>query len=251
MLLELIKRAGLALLAVLALTGAAMADVTFTGQVTYRERIALPPGAELRVTLVSMADRRAVVGATATIAAQGGVPLQFNLNVRSNVDPDRQYGLLAEISHNGQVLFRNEDPVHVDAVAPNPVRILVQYHPEPIVPPEPPAAALADTQWTVVMIGAAPLLDGSRISLAIAADQRISGRACNNYFAEGQFGADTVEFGPVAGTRMACAPDLMNQEAAFFGALGAARSYKRVGTDLEFYDAEGDLILRLAPQTAA
>ncbi|OYX00024.1 MAG: hypothetical protein B7Z15_20620, partial [Rhizobiales bacterium 32-66-8] len=61
-------RLGLLLLALLtAATAAGADDLTFTGEVTYRERIALPPDAELWVTLVSMPGARPVVSAAAEV----------------------------------------------------------------------------------------------------------------------------------------------------------------------------------------
>jgi putative lipoprotein len=236
------------------LVGPAMAaeDIVFTGEVTYRERMALPPDAELTVTLVTQADQRKVVGASAVISAQGGVPLQFTLRVRTNsVNTDRRYGLLAEISSHGQVWFRNLEMAEVDAGAPQPVRILVQRtnEPQPVIEQVLPVAALLDTQWSVTRIGEQGLVDKSAISFAVAADGRVSGRACNNYFAEAQIGAEALEFGPIAGTRMACEPALMSQENLYFQALAQAKGYQITEGQLALSDANGVTLVTLARAT--
>lgn len=237
------------------LVGPAIAaeDIVFTGEVTYRERMALPPDAELTVTLVTQADQRKVAGASAVISAEGGVPLQFTLRVRTNtVNTDRRYGLLAEISSHGQIWFRNLDMAEVDAGAPQPVRIIVQRtnEPPPIVEPVLPVAALLDTQWSVTGIGDERLADKSAISFAVAADGRVSGRACNNYFAEAQIGATALEFGPIAGTRMACEPTLMRQENRYFEALALAKGYVITDSQLQLADANGVTLLTFVRRTA-
>ena len=72
-----------------------------TGSVSYRERIALPAGGRLRVTLldVSLIDQPARVVAERELEARGQVPIPFALEVeRARIDPDRRYALHAELS---------------------------------------------------------------------------------------------------------------------------------------------------------
>src|SRR5690606_3868788 len=114
---------------VLALTlmaAPAMAEtVTLDGTVTYRERIALPQGAQLRISLVALPSGAAIVGASSDIPVIGQVPLAFSLNIRSKLTGDA-YGLVAEIRSGGHTLFRNAAPVPVDPYAALPVHILLQ-----------------------------------------------------------------------------------------------------------------------------
>lgn len=242
-------RAGIALLTLLLVTGATLAeDITFTGEVSYRERIALPPDAELWITLVSISDARPVVSAAADVAPRGQVPLQFTLNVRSQVIADgRDYGLIAEIRSQGRTMFRNWQPVPVDPIAPVPTGILVTLSPdpphdppEPILPPEEAPNPLLDTIWRVTSIGGDPVLGATELTLSIAADLRSGGHGgCNNYFTEADFIESPLSFGPIAGTRMACAPDVMGQEARFFAALNAIAGYELSGDALKLFDAAG------------
>ena len=242
-------RAGLALLALLAIASVATADdVTFTGEVTYRERIALPPGAELWVTLVSLPEATPIASAAAAIGSPGQVPLQYTLNVRSEVIASGgSYGLVAEIRSEHRTMFRNHQPVPVDIALPAPTLILVSFSPDPphdppvtILPIEPaePLNPLLDTAWRVIGIYGDPVLADTEVTLSIAADRRAGGHGgCNSYFTEASFDDTPLSFGPVAGTRMACTPAVMAQEAALFAALGATVGYELAGSSLSLLDA--------------
>lgn len=231
---------------------AAAEDLTFSGDVTYRQRIALPPNAQLRVTLVTLGtdgEAKPVAGATALISTPGQVPLAFAFDVRSNVvSASGQYGLSAEILSGNIVVFRDAAPVPVDIEAIAPVTIIV--HPLPV-PAEPVATldimpAIFETEWAVDSIGGTPVLPTAIPTLSIAPEGRAGGHGgCNSYFAEAAFANDGLTFGPVAGTRMACAPDVMTQEAALFAALAATRAYRIDGAVLHLTDHAGTSLLEL------
>lgn len=254
------RRLGTALLMLLLAVSAASAidnAITFTGEVTYRERIALPPDAELRVTLMSLSGSRPteVVGASALISAPGQVPLQFTLNVRSDTIRGSQYGLKAEILSGGGVVFRNAVPVPVDPAVPLPVRIIVNFVPpsptiqqEPLVPADLEVTTdLFDTIWQVRSIAGKDVLPATKVSLSIAPDRRAGGNGgCNNYFTEAMFDGPTLSFGPIAGTRMACGGPVMAQEAAFFAALEATTGYELADAALYLLDADGNQLVRLS-----
>lgn len=236
----------------------AVEQITFAGEVTYRERIALPPDADLTVTLVTLSANGAphAIGATAPIPARGQVPLQFVLNVRSDAIADNQdYGLIAEIRASGVPVFRNAVPVKVDPLAPLPVLIIVNFDPPPPLPlPEPipvageleVTAALFDAIWTVRTISAQAVLGATDVSLSIAPDRRAGGNGgCNSYFTEAIFDGPALRFGPIAGTRMACDDMVMRQEAAFFAALAATAGYELNNDTLYLLDADGNQLVRL------
>jgi putative lipoprotein len=251
-------RCAMALFALLAFVlPAAADDITFSGEVTYRERIALPAGVELRITLVALPGAIPVAGATADTVGRASAPLQFALDVRSNViRPDRDYGLVAEIRSEGRTLFRSQQPVPVDPAAPTHTVILVTLSPDPphqqketILPPVETPNPLLETIWTVTSIGGEPILPGSKVTFSIAADYRAGGNSgCNNYFTEAGFTEPPLAFGPIAGTRMACAPDIMAQETRFFAALGATVGYELSGNSLKLVDAAGVPLVGLVRQ---
>ncbi|UYZ59451.1 YbaY family lipoprotein [Hymenobacter latericus] len=83
-----------------------------TGTVAYRERIALPPNAVLRVQLqdVSRQDAPAVEVASATVESRGRqVPLPFVLRYdTARIDPTNTYAVQARIEVDGRLMFTND-----------------------------------------------------------------------------------------------------------------------------------------------
>ncbi len=229
------------IIAFLLLAAPALAQsVTINGSVAYRERIALPESSRLSVSLVTLPTGQSLANASTEIPARGQPPLTFSLNVHRPLTSG-SYGLIAEISVGGQVLFRNSQPVRVDPSAGASVEILVQSVPSNPTPslPELPAG-LVDALWTVTSIGGKPASSERPITLTIASDMRASGHAgCNNYFAETSIEGSSIAFGPAAATRMACAPDLMTQENAYLSALGAVTSFELDNLQLRLLDAAG------------
>ena len=230
-------------LSLMLMCGAASANhLTLAGEVFYRERLALPPGATLHVGLVSLPSGAPVVGAGASIPTNGQVPLQFSLAIRSDVATSKgSFGLVAEIRVGAGVLFRNAVAVPVDLTAPAPTSILVTRQPLPPQPAEPQVdTELVGAIWTVTSIGGSPTTGTQPLTLSIAPDLRAGGSAgCNNYFTQATIDRATLTFGLPAATRKICAPDLMDQERAFFAALAATASYEMSANSLRLLDAAG------------
>nr|WP_295890288.1 META domain-containing protein [uncultured Devosia sp.] len=223
-------------------------DVTFSGLVTYRERMALPPDAALTITLVGLPAEQHIASAQASLGGKAGSPIQFTLNVRSDVmTADGQYGLVAEIWSAGYVIFRNGQPAVADADEPAGNVIEVEFSPPPphdppeqVLPPVETPNPLLDVLWTVTSIGGDPVLPQTEVTFSIAADHRAGGNGgCNNYFTEASFEIPPLTFGPIAGTRMACDPAVMAQETRFFAALEATVGYDLAGDALKLVDAAG------------
>ena len=102
------------------------------GQVFYRERMMLPPGAELEVQLqdISRADAMATVIASVHITPEGGPPYPFAIEYDvGRIDPGMTYGLRATISAGGQLLFTTTD--YNNPFADGPLDILVRRVAEP------------------------------------------------------------------------------------------------------------------------
>jgi len=97
-----------------------------SGEVWYRERIALPPGAKVTVTLEdqSRADAPATVITDYTHTADGQGPFPFRLVYDPAAIDDRMsYGLRARIEHDGELLFSSTG--HIDPFTDGSVRIMV------------------------------------------------------------------------------------------------------------------------------
>lgn len=88
-------------------------------------------------------------------------------------------------------------------------------------------AANLRAEWRVEDIAARGIPDGAEITIDFAADGRIAGRGgCNRYNGAYRLQGTALTIGPLAMTRMACVPALMEVEQRFASALaqvGAAR----------------------------
>jgi putative lipoprotein len=127
----------MAIAATLALSGGCQrsdapeeAIATVTGTVTYLQRIALPPDAEVQVTLddVSLQDAPSEKIAEQIIAEPGQVPIPFELTYDpKSIVPTHTYAVQARISQGDQLLFINTTAIHVITRGyPTRVEIVVQ-----------------------------------------------------------------------------------------------------------------------------
>ncbi len=100
-----------------------------------------------------------------------------------------------------------------------------------------PQSLLSGTEWVVEDIAGAGIIDRSRVTLNFETDGQLYGLAsCNNYRGQYQVTGETLTTGPLASTRMACAPSLNNQEQRFLELLGNTQYFE--------IDNVGRLILR-------
>ena len=89
-----------------------------------------------------------------------------------------------------------------------------------------PASLLQGAEWTVVEIGGAPLVAGSKVTLDFAPDGRVSGHAsCNNFTGAYTLSGEGLAISRVAGTRMMCDATLMDQERKFLDTLGGVQNF--------------------------
>jgi len=241
----------IAALLLVAVTPALAERFTLQGEVTYRERIALPEGGTLTVTLIDLTQPdRPGLAASAAIASPGKVPLTFTLNLDTDaLDATHTYALVAQIAGaDGAVWFKNAEPYPIDALAPvAPIVIIVNFQgsigsPDASVPVEPEAPpAILDTTWNAASIGGNPVARGSVSSLSIGSDMRAGGRGgCNSWFATAQVGEQSLLLSAVAATRMACPGDALGaQETAFFAALAETRFWRVADDSLVLLDTAG------------
>jgi len=103
---------------------------SLAGTVTYRQRVALTPEAELQVELrdVSRQDVEAPLIAKRVIARPGQVPIAFTLDYDpALIAPGRTYAVSARITDRGQLQFLTDTRVTVltGGAAATPVEIVV------------------------------------------------------------------------------------------------------------------------------
>lgn len=262
--------AGLAI-ALLALPVQA-APISITGDVTYRERIALPDDASLSVQLVdtSLPDAPARLRAEAQIKGPGQVPLQFSFKFDDGVIiPSHKYALVAEIYSGDVLLFRNATRYAIDPLAPaQPVVVVVNFighgpvtpgpvaplppaQEETVVPLQPePSAALYGPVWRLTDLAGFSVSPKVTSTLTFSDDGRAGGSGgCNSYFTQAVFNGNAIGFGQAAATQMAClGGTAMAQEAAFLSAFTNVRTFHVDGTVLSFLDAGGGLVMRFKQQ---
>ena len=107
-----------------------------------------------------------------------------------------------------------------------------------------PAMPLVGTNWMLTKIGetSVAMMAGQRepfLQLQ-ASDSRASGFAgCNMFAGPYQLSGDSLTFGPLAMTRMACSPPGMAVEGGYANLLRDSKGYKIDGRQLALMDASG------------
>lgn len=207
--------------------GAAAEEISLTGEVFYRERMALPPTAVLTVKLVdvSRADAPADVIAEQKIEPAGQVPIKFALRFdRAAVQPKMTYALQARITVDDKLWFINDVRHAVDPANPSPQTILVKRVEQSA---DAGPSGLFGVTWLAEYIEGRGVIDYAQSTFAIAKDGKVSGRGgCNTYFADAKVDGGSIKLGAVGSTFMACPPALMDQEDRFFAALGKTAGFR-------------------------
>ncbi|HQR70147.1 MAG TPA: YbaY family lipoprotein [Burkholderiaceae bacterium] len=112
------------------LTAKAEPTATVRGEVTYRERFAVPPGTQLEVLLldVSRADAPSQTISGVTLTDVGQPPYPFEVAYRPDqIISSHQYVVRARLTHGGQLLFTTDQtyPV-ITAGHPTEVQLLLK-----------------------------------------------------------------------------------------------------------------------------
>ncbi len=225
-------------------------EVAVTGEVSYRERIALPPNAVLTVRLsdVSLADATETVVAEQEIDPAGQVPISFEIKFDSAViQPTATYALQARIMVDNQLWFINDERYAIDPSKPEPQKMMLKMVKQNA---DAAPATLFDTTWIAEDINGKGVIDNAQSTFSVAADGKVSGSGgCNRFFAQAEVKDDKIKIGKAGATMMACPPALMDQERKFFAALEGAATYRIDGDGKLFLvDANGADIVRFASE---
>jgi len=221
-----------------------------SGHVAYRERMALPADAEVRVMLVDASRRDSADAAVAdTVIRPDGrqVPLPFVLRFDPRrIDQRHEYAIRATITIAGRPAF----------ITPTLVKVVTRDHPNMVDlvltrVQEPSAASAGDSSsglagvWVLEDIGGTGVIDNARATLEFRDSARVAGRGwCNQFSGPVTVSGSTISFGPLAATRMACAQAVMDQETRYFKALAVAERYALEGPALLIYAKGMDKPLR-------
>jgi len=215
------------------------------GVVTYRERMALPPGAVVTVSLqdVSLADAPSVTLAQAVVPVRHQVPVDYVLRYDPRrIEAHRTYVLSARITVGERLWFITTEQHRVFDGSPADTTLVVQRVAE-----APPAWAGA---WRLVSLGDVAAAAGVATRIEIAADGAVTGSGgCNRLLGRARFEGNGVTFAPMAGTQMACAPAAMRQEEEFVARLPQVRFWRIERDRLVLCDAKSLPVLVLQSDT--
>jgi len=122
--------ASLTLMLAACLTTRVEPTATVRGEATYRERLAVPPGAQLEVLLldVSRADAPSQTIGGVTLTDVGQPPYSFEIAYRPDqIVSSHQYAVRARLTHEGRLLFTTDRayPV-INAGHPTEVQLLLK-----------------------------------------------------------------------------------------------------------------------------
>jgi len=237
--------------------GADASDMkTIEGHVLYRERMMLPPNAEITVTLedVSKMDVAADVIATTTFPAVGGPPWDFAMEYDpARIDSRHRYAVRARIEVNGQLMFTNTTQIPAFSAAEGEsLEILVSRvgggRGGPRSTPLTPNTSLVNTYWKLVELNGQPAALGAgerELHMVLTSEgNHVRGfSGCNRFTGSYDLNESQLCFKPLAATRMACREG-MEQEQRFLDALGSVRRFSISGDRLTFYTGDERRILR-------
>ncbi len=222
---------------------------TVTGTATFRERMALPPGATFEAIIEdsSRADAPAMVLGRYGPVPAGSPPFTFSIEYDdAAILPGHRYGVRATVRHDGRLLFTTDR--HVPALAGDkPVAItMVRVKDAPA--RQAAQSSLRNTYWKLVAQNGKPAVvaKGQRDPhIILKADEpRVSGSGgCNNIVGSFTLEGDRLKFSAMGSTMMMC-PEGMEQERAFLKMLESVARYRISGEALTLADDNGRAIAK-------
>lgn len=210
-----------------------------SGTATYRERIMLPPEAVFTATLedVSRADAPSTVIGTARVASPS-VPVSFKIDYDpARIHPKGRYVVRGRIQLNGTLMFTTDTAYPVLQGGVDHVDMVMRR----VADTQATTASLENTYWKLLTMRGKPVTvtEQQREPHLIlqSAQKNVAGSSgCNRLFGGYTLAGDRLSFGRTAGTMMACA-DGMEQEQAFLRLLPSVARWRINGQRLELRDA--------------
>lgn len=225
-----------------AMAGASIAG-TIEGTATYRERIAVLPGATLYVELqdVSRADAPSVTLASKRYALTG-VPAPFELSYDDALIEEGMRYVVRASMFNGDKLLMTTDtayPVLTHGGGNTVDLVLVQASGDQ---PD----VLENTTWTAIGIDGNTLETDRRPEIEFTDGGAFGGSGgCNRFSGQAEISGDTLTFPDnMAATLMACPPPMEEVERQFFEALQQVTNFSIAGDSLVFLDETGAPVLK-------
>ena len=111
------------------------------------------------------------------------------------------------------------------------------------------AQGVEERVWLAARIKGSAVTGSAKSTMAIATGGKVTGSGgCNRLLSTALISGDTIAFGEIGTTRMACAPAAMEQERRFLDALAATRTFRVEGAHLILRDAGGSETVRFTEQ---
>lgn len=228
------------------------APAAVRGNATYRERMALPPGAVFEATLedVSRAGAKAQVLGRARVEKPGNPPFAFEIAYDpSRIVQSHRYAVRGRILARGRLLFTTDRGYPVLTGGKGTEVELLLRRTGASGPAKTKFSPVENTYWKLVQLHGAAVTaapNQREAHFILHPDSgRVSGSGgCNRLNGSYEVKGNALKFGQLAGTMMTC-PQGMEVEQAFLKALQHARRWKRTGEELYLYDDKGVQLARL------
>lgn len=218
------------------------AEKVMSGEVLYRERMALPDNAVVSVQLadVSRMDAPAVVIGEQDISPAGQVPVKFEIRFDdSKITKGMTYALQARITVDDKLWFINDMRHEVDPLSSDAQTIFVKRVTQES------AYVLRGVEWTLVSIEGFGELPDNPVTFSVDNEGRAGGSGpCNGYFGGAKIDGEAISLSQIGATQMACEPARMKAERAYFDALGEVKAYAIDDGQLVLTDSGGKEVLR-------
>ena len=249
----------------------AVASSVFVGEVFYRERIALPPGAKLVVTLedVSRMDVASTVLSEDTQILTGSPPYSFELAYDPrHIDSRMRYSLRARILVEGRLRFTSTQAIDPFADPDKPLSILLTATTAVLETAQPsstaadavdgraivsvnPLATIEGTYWKLLSIVGREIIMSDKqereasFQLRAGIGQAKGFGGCNSFTGGYILNGNELSFTPMAATMRACTSG-MEVEQAFFEVLESTAYFSITEESLTLFSANKQPVARFA-----
>lgn len=106
---------------------------------------------------------------------------------------------------------------------------------------EPDPSPLVGTSWLLEDIDGDGVVEGARSTLAFESETAVRGNTgCNGMQGRAEIEGSTLRIGPLATTRRACPPAIMDQETRYLAALATVAGWRIEAGNLLLFDANGE-----------
>jgi len=208
------------------------------GTVTYRERIALPSDAVIEVSLLdtSIQDAAANHIASTTVRPEGRqVPISFELPYDGKmIQLNRMYAVRASIRSGDKTMFTTNTvyPVITKGNPKSADLVLVSVSGQT----ESEGGGLVGSSWRLENFQGGAVLTPNQATITFPEGGMVTGNAsCNRFFGTFEIRGETIKFGPLGSTKMACSEIIMSQETKYLKALHDAERFVVEGNSLLIY----------------